>query len=162
MFLYMSILSVTDGDDMKTCFMFGHSDTPDILQSLMVAMDYCYEQLGVRRFVVGSRGNFDRRMACRGIAYLKEKHDDLLAQQVIAYHPALHRAEVQSVPNCFDGTYYPFGAERIPNAFAIRRVNELMVQESDVLICYAFRPGNARNLLEYAQRKNVPIINLAL
>ena len=161
MVLYLKILSVTDGDYMKTCFMFGHSNTPDILAQLIETMEYCYEELGVRRFVVGSRGNFDRLMAWRGIRSLKEKHGDLLCQQVIAYHPALNRNEIRDVSPYVDGTYYPMGAERVPNAVAIRRVNELMVQEADVVLCYVRHPGNARNLLEYAQRKKKICINLA-
>lgn len=147
---------------MKTCFLFGHSDTPDILQALKEAMDYCYEELGVRRFVVGSRGSFDCRMARSAIRYLKEKHTDILAQQLLAYHPALNRGEARCVAACFDGTYYPEGAERVPNAVAIRRVNERMVQEADAVLCYVRHPGNSRDLLEYARRKHKICINLAV
>ena len=160
MFTMKIILSNEDGDTMKTCFMFGHADTPEIRQELCRAMEYCYDALDVRCFVVGSRGNFDCRQAPAGLRHMKQLHDDVQAKKLIAYHPALGRSEAEFEPP-FDCTYYPEGLETTPNAYAIRKANEIMVTQADVIICYVCHPGNTRNLLEYARKRNMTCINLA-
>ena len=147
--------------EVKTCFMFGHSDTPNVFSAMIQALDFCYGELGIRRFVVGSRGQFDRTEAPAGLKYLKNKHDDIEIQQLIAYHPALGCKEQYRFDRLFDSTYYPGSMERTPNAAAIRKANECMVKEADFLICYVTHPGNTRNLLEYAKGRGVSHINLA-
>lgn len=44
---------------------------------------------------------------------------------------------------------------------AIVDANQAMVDRCDVLIAHAKYPENARNLMEYAKRKGVLVINLA-
>jgi len=146
---------------MKTCFMFGHANTPDVFAQLTQAMEYVYRKLGIRDFVVGSRGDFDRIEAVKGVRYIKGQYHDVTARRLLAYHPALQRSELFDVPKCFDGSYYPCGLEKTPNTYAIRKANEIMVQEADVIICYVAHPGNSRNLLEYAQKQKKMCINLA-
>ena len=43
--------------------------------------------------------------------------------------------------------------ETVPKRAAIVRANRYMVDNSDFLIAYAWHPGNARELVEYAQRR---------
>lgn len=160
MFITKIILSSKDGDNMKTCFMFGHATTPDIALQMRQALDHCYEVLGIRSFVVGSRGSFDCQQAAAGLRYLKEKHDDVQVLRLIAYHPALKRPETQILPP-FDATYYPEGLTATPNAYAIRKANEIMVRQADLLLCYVCHPGNTEKLLRYAQNRGIPYINLA-
>ncbi|MBP3634607.1 MAG: hypothetical protein J6J43_08565 [Oscillospiraceae bacterium] len=140
---------------MKTCFLFGHSDAPDLFAELTRALRYCYEELGIRRFVAGSRGNFDCIEAVRAFKWLKGEYDDVELQRLIAYHPALRRREHQWQGSVFGSTYYPEGLENTPPIAAIRKANELMVLQSDAVICYACHPGNARELLRYARRHGV-------
>ncbi|MBQ2996240.1 MAG: hypothetical protein IJE22_03265 [Oscillibacter sp.] len=146
---------------MKTCFMFGHSNTPPIHEALIQALETAYHDHGIRRFVVGSRGDFDRQRAIPALRYLKEKYDDLEIQRLIAYHPALGRGEAIDVPDVFDSTYYPEGMENVPLSYCIRRANERMVTEAELIICYVAHFGNTRSLLEYAERKKIPCLNLA-
>lgn len=146
---------------MKTCFLFGHSDAPDLFAKLGWALEYCYDELGIRRFVAGSRGNFDTIEVFGGLLYLKGKHEDIELQRLIAYHPALRRKELRVNEKIFDSTYYPGGLEKMPYVYAIRKANEIMVTKSDFVICYVCHPGNARNLLDYVKSKKVPYINLA-
>lgn len=145
---------------MKTCFMFGHSDTPPLGERLLQAMQWCYAEQNVRCFIVGSRGNFDCIEAVAALRALRRSHSDIEILRLLAYHPALARRETEvSAP--FDGTYYPCGLEKTPLAFAVRRANEIMVAEADVVICYVSHPGNTKNLLEYAGKKQTLCLNLA-
>lgn len=146
---------------MKTCFMFGHANTPPIHEALVQALDTAYQDFGIRRFVVGSRGDFDRQRAIPALQSLKERYDDLEIQRLIAYHPALGRDESLDVPSVFDSTYYPDGMETVPLPYCIRRANEMMVKEADLIVCYVCHFGNTRELLEYAERKKIPCMNLA-
>jgi hypothetical protein len=57
--------------------------------------------------------------------------------------------------------------EKVPRRFAISKANRYMVDHSDYLIAYAWHPAsNARNLVEYAQKKSVKsrntVTNIAL
>ena len=48
----------------KLCFLFGHRDAPEeILPLLRQAIVQQVQQLGIRRFVVGHYGSFDRLAA---------------------------------------------------------------------------------------------------
>ena len=58
----------------------------------------------------------------------------------------------RSGPPC-TGQCTPPGMERVPRKLAIVRANRYMVDNSDFLIAYAWHPGNARELVEYAQRR---------
>ena len=45
----------------KTCFLFGHADTPQsILPAIEDAVEKCYSIYGIQHFYVGNRGNFDK------------------------------------------------------------------------------------------------------
>ena len=146
---------------MKTCFMFGHANAPPIHEALVQALETAYQDYGIRRFVVGSRGDFDRQCAITALQSLKERYDDLEIQRLIAYHPALGRGESTDIPDVFDSTYYPEGMETVPLSYCIRRANEMMVKEANLIICYVRHPGNTRELLGYVERKKIPCMNLA-
>lgn len=47
--------------------------------------------------------------------------------------------------------------ERVPRRLAILKANRYMVEHSDCIIAYIRRPGNARNLLEYARKRGIPV-----
>lgn len=51
-------------------------------------------------------------------------------------------------------TFYPAGMENVPKPFAIVRVNQYMVRNSDFLICYSRGyVGNTRKLVDMALRR---------
>ena len=67
------------------------------------------------------------------------------------YHPTERPMEL---PFGFDTTFYPPGMEHVPRRFAIPRANRYMVDHVEYLIAYAWHSAsNARNLLEYAQKR---------
>ncbi len=141
----------------KVCFMFGHGTTPSsAFPEIEAAVKRHYLDYGIRTFIVGSRGSFDR-MAATAIKSLKKQYSDITLTLLLAYHPA--ERPVALSPG-FDGTYYPL--EKAPKRYAIVKANQFMVQNCDTIICYVKDPGNARNLLEFAQKLiHIPIDNTA-
>ena len=143
---------------MASCFFVGHRDAPtEILPVLVQTVEQCIIENGVKEFVVGNYGAFDR-MAARAVIAAKVRHPEISLSLLIPYHPAERPVEL---PNGFDNTFYPPGMENVPRRLAIVRANRYMVDHTDYLIAYVWHPGsNARNLLEYAMKKRVSIVNL--
>lgn len=144
---------------MKTCFLFGHRDAPyDLQPHIEAAVEYHYTELGIRQFIVGGYGNFDR-MAAGAVKAVKHRHRDIGLSLLIPYHPAERHTEI---PPGFDGTLYPEGMESVPRKFAIVRANQYIVKNADTIICYVKHLGNTRALLEQAQkRSDLYVQNLA-
>ena len=129
--------------------MFGHRNCPDsILPKLEQSIEACYGKHGIRAFYVGSRGHFDR-LAAAAVKQAKLRYPDIQLFLLLAYHPA--ERSVALSPG-FDGSYYP-PLENVPRQFAIVQANQYMADIADCLICYVQHPGNARNLLQYARRR---------
>ena len=147
--------------DNKVCFMFGHATTPYTALTLIeAAAERHYLEYGIRTFIVGNRGNFDS-YAATAISRLKERYKDISLLLLIAYHPAERPV---FLTDGFDNSYYP-PLENVPRPFTIVRANQYIVNKADSIICYVKHPGNTRNLIEYAQRRQkkggFPIENVA-
>lgn len=137
--------------DYKSCFFIGHREAS---QELRPALEQVIEQhiseYGVRDFIVGSYGGFDRLVAAV-LAKAKEHHPHITLTLLLPYHPSEQKIVL---PRNFDRTLYPAGMEQVPRKFAIVRANRYIVDHVDYLIAYAWHPAsNARNLLEYALRR---------
>lgn len=133
---------------MKSCFLFGHKDTPfEIRTRIEEAVERHYYQYDVRQFYVGSYGAFDA-MAASAVKAVKKRHSDMELYLLIPYHPA--RRPI-AVPEGFDNTFYP-PLEHVPCRYAIVKANQYMVETCDTIICYVRHIGNTRTLLEYARR----------
>lgn len=129
----------------------------EIYPQLEAAIERHITQLGVREFIVGNYGGFDR-IAARALVAAKAQHPEIVLLLLVPYHPA--ERPVQAPPG-FDGTFYPPGMENVPRKFAIVRANHYMVEHVDYMIAYAWHPAsNARDLVEYAIRKGVAVVNL--
>ena len=134
---------------MKSCFMFGHGTAPySILPKIEQAIEDHYTKYGVTAFYVGSRGQFDS-MAATAAKQVKQRHPDIKLFLVLAYHPAERPVDLTYG---FDNSFYP-PLENVPRPYAIVRANQYMVDTADTMICYVKHPGNTRNLIEYAQRR---------
>ena len=133
----------------KVCFMFGHATTPHTALPLIeAAAERYYLEYGIRTFIVGNRGNFDG-YAATAISHLKKRYKDISLLLLLAYHPAERPVYLS---DGFDNSYYP-PLENVPRPFTIVRANQHMVNEADSIICYVKHPGNTRNLIEHAQRR---------
>ena len=144
---------------MKTCFFIGHRETPDsIFEQLEATVEKHIVQYGVTDFIVGQYGAFDR-LAAAAVKKAKKHHKSVTLSLLLPYHP--YDRPVQ-IPPGFDATFYPPGMERVPKRFAIVKANQYMVNHSDFMIAYVRHPAsNARNLLEYAEKRSIRIENLA-
>lgn len=143
---------------MSSCFFIGHRETMgEIYPQLEAAIERHITQLGVREFIVGNYGGFDR-IAARALVAAKAQHPEIVLLLLVPYHPA--ERPIQAPPG-FDGTFYPPGMENVPRKFAIVRANRYMVEHVNYMIAYVWHPAsNARDLVEYAIRKGVAVVNL--
>ena len=143
---------------MSSCFFIGHRETMgDVYPQLEAAIEQHITQFGVREFIVGNYGGFDRVVA-RALAAAKARHPEITLLLLVPYHPAERPTET---PSGFDSTYYPPDMEQVPRKFAIVRANRYVVEHVDYLIAYVWHPAsNARDLMEYASKRGVGITNL--
>lgn len=144
---------------MFTCFFIGHRDTPKtVFPALVQAVERHITEYGVTEFVVGHYGFFDH-LAAQAVIDAKKRHPSVTLVLLLPYHPA--ERPVDLLPG-FDSSFYPPGMEFVPKRFAIPRANRYMADHSGYLIAYAHYPGNARELVEYARRKETSHVeNLA-
>ncbi len=135
---------------MGSCFFLGHRDAPDdLLPALEREVERHITEYGVTEFTTGHYGRFDS-LAARAVKKARERHPGVSLALLLPYHPAERPIET---PEGFDCTFYPPGMEDVPRRLAILRADRYMIDASDYLIAYAWHPGNARELLEYAQRR---------
>ena len=138
----------------KRCFFIGHRDA---MQDIVPALERTVEALitahGVTEFFVGGYGGFDR-LAAGAVIRAKRSHPHITLELLLPYHPSERPIEP---PNGFDGTFYPPGIEYVPRRLAILKANHYTVAHSDCIVAYVRHPGNARNLLEYARKRDIPI-----
>lgn len=134
---------------MKCCFMFGHGDCPDsVLPRIEQAVELYYSRYGITGYYIGNRGSFDR-LAALAVRKAKQMHPDIRMHLLLAYHPAERPVDLWGG---FDDSFYP-PLENTPRPFAIVNANRYMIDTTDFFICYVKHFGNARNLLEYAQKR---------
>ena len=137
----------------KSCFFIGHRDAnAEIYPVLLGEVEHHATEYGVRDFFVGHCGSFDR-MAAQAVKEVKKSHLEVCLMLVLPYHPAIRSVET---PKGFDGTYYPWEDERIPNRLAIIKTNQRMVDTSDYLIAYAKHfLGGSGQIVEYARKREM-------
>lgn len=137
----------------KRCFFIGHRDA---MQDIVPALERTVEALithVVTEFFVGGYGGFDR-FAAGAVIRAKRSHPHITLELLLPYHPSERPIEP---PNGFDGTFYPPGMECVPRRLAILKANHYTVDHSDCIVAYVRHPGNARNLLEYARKRGIPV-----
>ena len=99
--------------------------------------------------MVGRYGNFDS-LAAKAVKTTKQSHPEVELTLLLPYHPAERPIPV---PDGFDSTYI-LRAWKGTRKVAIVRANRYIVDHTDFLIAYAWRPAsNARDPLEYARKR---------
>ncbi len=136
---------------MKSCFMMGDRDTTeDILPMLETEVERLIVECGVTEFVVGNRGNYDR-MGARAVIETKRRYAGIILTMLLPYHPAERSV---TLPDGFDGSFYPPNMEAVPRRLAIVHANRYMADHADYLLICARNPaGNTRGLIDYARRR---------
>ena len=139
----------------KVCCLFGHRDCFALEESRLQAV--LEEQIisGTYIFYVGNQGNFDA-VARSVLKKLQQQYPKIQYSVVLAYLP-----KKRDRYDDYSDTIYPDGMENTPYKFAISKRNRWMVEQSDACVCYINRTwGGAYNVVKYAQKKNLKVINL--
>lgn len=135
----------------RTCSFFGHSNAPlTVYPALATAIERHITEYGVNEFLVGQYGNFDS-MAKRAVAAAKERHPEIKLDVMVPYLPEPSRQA--ALDRDVDHIIYPEGLETVPRKFAISRLNQIMVRDSDYAIAYVTHTwGGAYNTMKAAQK----------
>lgn len=144
---------------MKTCFFIGHRDALEsVVPALQAVVERHITECGVTAFMVGHYGNFDR-LAATAVIAAKAAHSQITLTLLLPYHPAEQPIDV---PCGFDDSCYPLGLENVPRHVAIPQANRYAVEHADYVIAYArYTASNTCRIVEFAQKRGVPVDNLA-
>lgn len=140
---------------MKSCSFFGHRNVLDkIDESLFMQIEYAINTLGVNTFYVGGYGEFDNKVV-EVIGKIKNIYPDIKLLLAVAYLPIKEYDTMY-----YDGTIFFDGLEFGVKRFAIGKRNRLMVDASDVIICYiTHNHGGAYTASNYAKKMGKVILN---
>ena len=134
----------------------GHSKlyNSDIIKDRLTRELRSLSEQGTHTFYLGGYGDFDL-LAAKVLHELKPEYPELESILILPYPD---RAEDASL---YDGSIYP-PLENVPKRYAISHRNLWMVNQADMVIAYVDHDwGGAAKTLETAQKKKLPIINLA-
>ena len=112
------------------------------------------------KFYLGGYGDFDS-LCLRTLRELKTDFPDI---ELLFITPYLDKnySKLELAKYYYDDVIFP-PIEKVPRKFAILKRNEWMVDSAELVIAYVkYSWGGAAKTLEYAKRKKVPIINIAL
>ena len=112
------------------------------------------------KFYLGGYGDFDS-LCLRTLRELKKEFQSI---ELIFITPYLDKnySKLEFAKYHYDDIIFP-PLESVPRKFAILKRNEWMVDSADLVIAYVkYSWGGAAKTLEYAKRKKVPIVNVAL
>lgn len=145
------------GENM-TCTFFGHTRSPDDLKpKIKAAAIDLIENSGVKKFYVGTHGDFDR-MATDVLMELRKQYE-------IEYFRVL--STVPTKKDEFDtadysATVVPDGIERIMPKYRIIWRNKWMIKQSDYVITYINNPygSGAAKYAALAQKRKKVMIKL--
>ena len=112
------------------------------------------------KFYLGGYGDFDG-LCLRTLRELKTYFPNI---ELLFITPYLDKnySKLELAKYYYDDIIFP-PIENVPRKFAILKRNEWMVDSADLVIAYVkYSWGGAAKTLEYAKRKKVPIVNVAL
>lgn len=114
---------------------------------------------GADSFLIGDYGDFDSLAAavCLGI---KRDRPYIEVCLVLPYYKPHIDEYTQQRHNRFDSVITP-PLEDTPHRYRIIKANQYMVDQADMVIAYVRSSGGASKTLQYAKKKEKPIINLA-
>ena len=112
------------------------------------------------KFYLGGYGDFDS-LCLRTLRELKKEFQSI---ELIFITPYIDKnySKLEFAKYHYDDIIFP-PLENVPRKFAILKRNEWMVDSAKLVIAYVkYSWGGAAKTLEYAKRKKVTIINIAL
>lgn len=139
------------------CTFFGNRDTPSsVLPTLRKTLLQLIECQHVDTFYVGNHGSFDRLVKAE-LKTLKLSHPSIRYGVALAYLP---ERQTEHEGNDFSDTVYFDELATVPKRFAIDRLNRYLVEISDIVVTYIYRPGNAATYRDYAKKQGKTVIDL--
>jgi len=138
---------------MSLCFFIGCRKAPESIRPVLAQeVSRHIIEYGVRDFIVGRYGNFDR-MVWQVLANAKQAHPELgLNLRLAVAYPS--EVEKISAPWGFDGVYFPEELRGVPGRKAIPRLNQHLVQQATHLIAYVDdRSVNSRKVAALGEER---------
>ncbi len=139
-----------------TVVFFGHRDAKEgIKPKIKEVIIDLIENYNADKFLVGNNGYFDEMV--KDILFDVEKsYPHIKYSVVLAYLPSEKREHED-----YSHSVYPEGLEGALPRFAISKRNELMVQQSDVVVTHVIRTyGGAYHFKALAEKKGKRVINI--
>ena len=151
----------SESDMDKICSFFGHRDVfVDLSDELKSAVEKAITEFGITIFYVGENGDFDR-MAAGAVRSSKRRYPNIKLILVLPYFTNRLNEYKKIYESDFDSIYIPSELADVHPKGAITKRNKIMVDESDLVICYITREhGGAYTSVKYAKKKKIPTINL--
>ena len=135
----------------KTCFFFGHRDTPaSVMPDLEREIERHILEYDVREFLVGGRGAFDS-MAARAVAKAKEQYFTrrITLTRLLPHAPG---SRPENLPDYFDGSWFPNMDFPLSGASAVAAAHHAAIANADYIIYYkAHSSASVEWMLSIAQ-----------
>lgn len=139
--------------------LYKKSELSGILKKTIMDRIACKEPVS---FYCGGYGDFDT-LCAKVCHFIKQERNDCEIVFITPYITESQQGKINYLikNNVYDSVIYP-PLEKIPFKFAIRKRNEWMVDQADLVIAYVeYTSGGAYKTLCYAQKRKKHIINLA-
>ncbi len=139
----------------KTAVFIGHSECLDVDKEQLEQEIIKLINRGVRSFLSGGMGGFDR-LCARTVYSLKKRYPDIRNIIVIPY---LNFKVFE--PALFDASEYPECVAAAPYRAKIIKRNRFMADSAAYAVCYVnYGFGGAAKTLEYAVKHDCEIIKI--
>ena len=132
----------------------------NLSSELKNSIEKAITEFGITTFYVGENGDFDR-MAAGAVRSIKRRYPNIKLILVLPYFTNRINEYKEIYESDFDSIYIPSELADVHPKAAITKRNQIMVDESDLIICYVTREhGGAFNAAKYSKKKNIPTINI--
>ena len=139
----------------RVCTFAGHRDiriTEKLTSALKEHIEILITKENVNEFLVGNYGDFDR-IASQAVSELRKVYPHIKLHLVIPYITSVITEYKDQFYEKYDSIVMADIPLSTPKNLCIIKSNQYMVDTSDFIICYVKHIGNAKNLLDYAQKR---------
>ena len=148
----------------RICCFAGHSELFErekIYEKLISVIEELIVNEGVNEFLVGNYGAFDK-LCASAVNELKKSHPDIKLYLTIPYLTTEINENPEEYYKRFDGIQLANIPESTPKKLMIIKCNQFMIDSSSFLVSFVEHSwGGAYRTLQYAQGKDIKIINLS-
>lgn len=143
-----------------TAAFFGHRDVFENIDNDIYYTVSMLVEKGVKTFLVGEQGEFDRKCSS-AVQKIKKNHSDVKLILVCPYFSNKINFDSQYYKEMFDDIIIPDEIADVHYKAAIGARNRWMIDHSDYIVSYIRRNyGGAYTALKYAEKKSKLIIHI--